>query len=114
MKLIGIEEHFLTDELHQAWKAINLESTDPSMAFHSGTFEVRLLDLAEDRLALMDETGLDVQVLSLTTPMLHDLGPESLDLARRTNDAIAAVITRHPGRFQAWPRCRLRYRRRPP
>jgi predicted TIM-barrel fold metal-dependent hydrolase len=71
------------------------------MAFHSGTFEVRLLDLAEDRLALMDETGLDVQVLSLTTPMLHDLGPESLDLARRTNDAIAAVVARHPERFQA-------------
>ncbi|WP_213768707.1 amidohydrolase family protein [Caballeronia sp. dw_19] len=101
MKLIGIEEHFLTDEIHRAWNAIGLEAVDPSMAFHSGTFEVRLLDLAEDRLALMDETGLDVQVLSLTSPMLHDLGPESLDLARRTNDAIAAVVARHPERFQA-------------
>jgi uncharacterized protein len=83
VKLIGIEEHFLTDKIHRAWNAIGLDAVDPSMAFHSGTFEVRLLDLAEDRLALMDETGLDVQVLSLTTPMLHDLGPESLDLARR-------------------------------
>lgn len=101
MKLIGIEEHFLTDEIHRAWTAIGLEAVDPSMAFHSGTFEVRLLDLAEDRLALMDENGLDVQVLSLTTPMLHDLGPESLDLARRTNDAIAAVVARHSERFQA-------------
>ncbi|MGO9603534.1 MAG: amidohydrolase family protein [Candidatus Binataceae bacterium] len=101
MKLIGIEEHFLTDEIHRAWNAIGLEAVDPSMAFHSGTFEVRLLDLAEDRLALMDETGLDVQVLSLTTPMLHDLGPESLDLARRTNDALAAAVARHPTRFQA-------------
>jgi predicted TIM-barrel fold metal-dependent hydrolase len=101
VKLIGIEEHFLTHEIHRAWDAIGLEAVDPSMAFHSGTFEVRLLDLAEDRLALMDETGLDVQVLSLTTPMLHDLGPESLDLARRTNDAIAAVVARHPKRFQA-------------
>jgi len=101
VKLIGVEEHFLTDEIHRAWNAIGLEAIDPSMAFHSGAFERRLLDLAEDRLALMDETGLDVQVLSLTTPMLHDLGPESLDLARRTNDAIAAVIARHPTRFQA-------------
>lgn len=101
VKLIGIEEHFLTDEVHRAWTAIGLEATDPSMAFHSGTFEARLLALAKDRLALMDETGLDVQVLSLTTPMLHDLGPESLDIARRTNDAIAAVIARHPTRFQA-------------
>ena len=88
MKLIGIEEHFLTDEIHRAWNTIGLEAIDPSMAFHSGTLEVRLLNLAEDRLALMDETGLDVQVLSLTTPMLHDLGPESIDMARRTNDAL--------------------------
>ena len=101
MKIIGVEEHFLTEDIHRAWKAIGLAATDPSMAFHSGVFESRLLDLAEGRLALMDETGLDVQVLSLTTPMLHDLGPESIDLARRTNDAIAAVIARHPGRFQA-------------
>ena len=34
---------------------------------------VRLLDLAEDRLVLMDETGLDVQVVSLTTSVLHDV-----------------------------------------
>ena len=101
MKLFGIEEHFLTDEIHRAWNAIGLEAIDPSMAFHSGTLEVRLLNLAEDRLALMDETGLDVQVLSLTTPMLHDLGPESIDMARRTNDALGAAVARHPTRFQA-------------
>jgi len=46
VKLIGIEEHFLTDEIHRAWNAIGLEAVDPSMAFHSGTFEVRLLDVA--------------------------------------------------------------------
>ena len=101
MKLFGIEEHFLTDEIHRAWNAIGLEAIDPSMAFHSGTLEVRLLNLAEDRLALMDETGLDVQVLSLTTLMLHDLGPESIDMARRTNDALGAAVARHPTRFQA-------------
>lgn len=49
----------------------------------------------------MDETGLDVQVLSLTTPALHDLGPESVDLARRANDAVAAAVERWPGRLQA-------------
>jgi uncharacterized protein len=62
MKLIGIEEHFLTAEIREAWNAIGLDAVDPSMAFHSGSFEVRLLDLAEDRLALIDETGLEVQV----------------------------------------------------
>jgi predicted TIM-barrel fold metal-dependent hydrolase len=101
MKLIGIEEHFLTAEIRDAWSAIGLDATDPSVAFHSGAIKGRLLDLAQDRLALMDETRLDVQVLSLTTPALHDLGPESIDLAKRTNDALAEVVARHPNRFQA-------------
>ncbi|HTQ14255.1 MAG TPA: amidohydrolase family protein [Rhizomicrobium sp.] len=101
MKLIGIEEHFITSEIHDAWNAIALEAIDPSVAFHAGAMGKRLLDLAEDRLARMDETGLDAQVLSLTTPMLHDLGPENVDLARRTNDALAEAVARHPTRFQA-------------
>ena len=45
----------------------------------------------------MDETGLDVQVLSLTTPALHDFGPDAVALARRANDAAAAAVARHPG-----------------
>ena len=101
MTLIGIEEHFLTAEIRDAWNAAGLDAVDPSVAFHSGQIAGRLLDLAEDRLALMDKTGLDVQVLSLTTPALHDLGPESVDMARRANDALAAAIARHPTRFQA-------------
>jgi predicted TIM-barrel fold metal-dependent hydrolase len=102
MKLIGIEEHFLTAEIREAWDAINLGATDPSVAFHSGAIESRLFDLADGRLALMDETGLNVQVLSLTTPGLHDLGRDSIEIARKTNDALAAVVERHPTRFQAF------------
>jgi predicted TIM-barrel fold metal-dependent hydrolase len=37
----------------------------------------------------------------LTTPALHDLGPASVELARRTNDALAIAIAPHPARFQA-------------
>ena len=101
MKLIGIEEHFLTSGIRDAWTARGLDASDPSVAFHSGAIEGRLLDLAHDRLALMDETGMDMQVLSLTTPALHDLGAESVDLARRTNDALAEAVASHPTRFQA-------------
>lgn len=101
MKLIGIEEHYLTAEVRDAWTALGLEAVDPSVALHSGTLARRLLDLAEERLALMDETGLDVQVLSLTTPALHDLGPDSVDMARRANDVVAEAIARHPTRLQA-------------
>ena len=55
MQLIGIEEHFLTAEVRDAWNAIALDAVDPSVAFHSGAIESRLLDLADERLALMKE-----------------------------------------------------------
>ena len=66
-----------------AWIAFGLDRIDPSTAFHAGDLATRLLDLAGTRIALMDETGLDVQVLSLTMPALHDLGSESVAIARR-------------------------------
>ncbi|WMJ70011.1 amidohydrolase family protein [Stenotrophomonas sp. 24(2023)] len=101
MPLIGIEEHFLTGAIRDAWTAAGLAASDPSVAFHGGAVEARLLALGHARLALMDETGLDMQVLSLTTPALNDLGRRGIDLARQANDALAEVVARHPDRFQA-------------
>lgn len=81
---------------------MGLAATNPSVAGHGGPFAARLLDLADERIALMDETGLDVQVLSLTTPSLHEFGADSVDMARRINDAVAAAIARNPTRFQGF------------
>jgi hypothetical protein len=85
VKLIAIEEHFLTAEIRAAWasSAIGQEGT---ARFDRVEIEERLDDLGQGRIALMDEGGVDVQVLSVTTPALHNLEPEeSLILARRTN-----------------------------
>lgn len=101
-KLIGIEEHFLTAEIRAAWAA-SVIGQEGTAAFDLGEIEERLDDLGEGRIALMDEGGVDVQVLSVTTPALHNLEPEeSVILARRTNDLIAATITKYPARFQGF------------
>lgn len=102
MQLIGIEEHFLTPEVAQGWQDMGLAAQDPSVAFHGGPIGGRLMDLADERIALMDETGLDMQVLSLTTPSLHEFGAESVAMARRINDTLADAIARHPTRFQGF------------
>ncbi|MGC0955332.1 amidohydrolase family protein [Pantoea agglomerans] len=102
LPLIAIEEHFLIEEVLQVWHDSGLSATDPSLAHNTGKTGERLLDLAQERLALMDEAGVDIQVLSLTTPALHELGAASVDIARRCNDAIAEAIVRHPGRFQGF------------
>ena len=101
-KLIAIEEHFLTPAIRAAWaaSAIGQEGT---AGFDRGEIEERLDDLGAHRLALMDESGVDVQVLSVTTPALHNLEPaQSVALARQTNDLVAATIARHPTRFQGF------------
>lgn len=101
-KLIGIEEHFLTAEIRAAWasSAIGQEGT---AGFDRGEIEERLDNLGEGRIALMDESGVDVQVLSVTTPALHNLEPEeSVIVARHTNDLVAAAIAKYPPRFQGF------------
>jgi hypothetical protein len=47
MILIGIEEHFPTAEIREAWNALGLDAVDPSVTFHLGPIEGRLLDLAK-------------------------------------------------------------------
>jgi len=51
VKLIGIEEHFLTAEIRQAWEAIGLDAVDPSVAFHSGAIESSFVLAVEESLA---------------------------------------------------------------
>ena len=50
----------------------------------------------------MDESGIDVQVLSLTTPGLNNLGNASVHLAKQTNEFVASVIKKYPDRFQGF------------
>ena len=102
MKLIAVEEHLLTPEVRSAW-ADPTSALDAATAFDVGEIGRRLEDLGDERLRLMDEAGVDVQVLSLTTPGLHNLASDrAVDLARRTNDRIAEAVMRHPGRFQGF------------
>jgi predicted TIM-barrel fold metal-dependent hydrolase len=65
----------------------------------------RLGDLTELRLADMDANGVDVQVLSLSTPGLEviDDPAEAVVAARRVNDYLAKAVAEHPAGFAALP-----------
>jgi aminocarboxymuconate-semialdehyde decarboxylase len=61
-----------------------------------------MTDLAA-RLAAMDAAGIDVAVLSLSTPNVFFLGPdEQPALARRMNDSYAQAAADHPDRIMAF------------
>lgn len=60
----------------------------------------KLLDTGERRLESMDAAGIDVQVLSLTSPGVEWFEPAlGTILARKCNDQLTEVIQSHPDRF---------------
>jgi uncharacterized protein len=102
MKLIGIEEHFLTAEIRAAW-ATSSVGQEGTSSFDRGEIESSLDDLGPRRIAQMDEAGVDTQVLSVTTPGLHNLEPEeSVILAQKTNDLLSDAVAKYPTRFQGF------------
>ena len=88
MKIIALEEHFAPPEIIAAWQALSPGLQDFSLGQSTGG-EVgrRLVDLADERLRCMDAAGVDVQVLSLTTPGVQSLEPgQAVPLARAANE----------------------------
>lgn len=54
------------------------------------------------RVQMLDATGMDLQVYSMTTPGVHVESPATaVRLAQMVNDDFAAGIARYPGRFSA-------------
>ena len=102
MKVIGLEEHFITPDVLHAWQSLDPRWQDLSLKGAStGDIARRLLDFGDERLAFMNEAGMDVQVLSLTTPGVQNLLPDqAVALSRAANDRVAAAVADRPDRFQ--------------
>jgi 2,3-dihydroxybenzoate decarboxylase len=94
-KIIAVEEHILTDGYNlsmRQWE--HLERRMKSM---------------DARLDEMDRHGIDMHVLSLSSPGVHRM-PDAVaadDRARRSNDEIAEEVARHPSRLAFFASCAL-------
>jgi len=55
----------------------------------------------EQSLSLMDANGISASVLSLPDSASHVKGPEACQLARRINEQLADIVSKHPTRFGA-------------
>jgi predicted TIM-barrel fold metal-dependent hydrolase len=104
MKTIGTEEHFVTDDVLSAWSRLDGAARDDSRSSAPpGEMGERLREVGERRISAMDEAGLSVQVISLTSPGLHNLpADEATGLQVETNDRIAELVSAHPDRFQGF------------
>ena len=99
MRTIALEEHFVSPAfLVGPGKGITEQAKNPEHPM-ARIFEA-LTDLDGQRIAAMDEAGIDVQVLSLNSPGMEQLEPAEADaVARETNDFLAEAVKRHPNRF---------------
>jgi len=60
----------------------------------------QLLDLEGERLAIMDDQGVDMHVLAVTSPGVQMFpAAQAVPMAALANDRLAAVIAAHPRRF---------------
>lgn len=100
MKIVALEEHFVTPALTAAWAGLPAVWADDSQTLNTADIDERIGELGERRLGDMAETGVDVQVLSPTAPGVQSLTAEvAVPLARDLNDLTAATIARWPDRF---------------
>lgn len=108
-RLIATEEHYVASDYLDATGRIvsagwnDLDLNDTRFFLHSprgkGWFDP-LVDLEEGRLRLMDETGIDMAILSLMAPGVQSFEPETAAaLAVRLNDHLAETVRRHPTRY---------------
>ena len=109
MKLIDLEHHFYDPSTIEAMQnRKGFPNYDPEkdvinwhkdLSMPQGILLKRLLDVSEKRIELMDELGISTAVLS-TSQGVEDLDPsESVELTRKTNDAVYDITRRYPGRF---------------
>ncbi len=103
MRTVGLEEHFVTTDVVEAWSRLEPQWQNPAGLAAGDDLKRRLTELDAARFAAMEETGLDVQVLSLTSPGLQNVPPDqAVALQTASNDLVADTVRAHPDRLQGF------------
>ena len=112
-KRIAVEEAFSTKEIIQAYLDLLARNGSSDIGFNSlmgyylnspsersRAVAERLQDLGARRIADMDATGIELQVLSLTSPGVQIFDADkAVGLARDANDELAAAVAGRPDRY---------------
>jgi predicted TIM-barrel fold metal-dependent hydrolase len=90
---IAVEEHFRIEE------TAGSESRYPG-SYWSG-LSAKLLDIHDTRLAEMDKSGIEIEVISLNSNAVQGIfdTAKAIEIARRANDALAQAVAKRPDRF---------------
>ena len=90
--IIDFSCHIITKEVEEKLSSKNFQRLQKNFASESSDPETRIV--------LMDKYGIDMQVLTQTTPILVGLSTEdAAEICRISNDAIGKVCRDYPERF---------------
>ena len=109
-RLIATEEAFaIPEQVDEFRKIASIAYTNPDLDMwrnflnpvpNAPPLVRRLLDLEGERIQIMDEAGVDMHLLSLTSPGVQMFDKETAtSLAMTANDRLAEVVKKHPMRF---------------
>jgi 2,3-dihydroxybenzoate decarboxylase len=108
---IAVEEAFVTEDIAREWKVVLASKfVEPGFRMmgqtilgdHPGARMVhaRLVDIGAGRIAQMDADGIDVAVLSITSPGVQAFDAVTATrLARDANDVLADAVRAYPARL---------------
>jgi 5-carboxyvanillate decarboxylase len=112
MRKIAVEEAFIIPEIVDRLSDLGSAlASGPGKAFILAVIQRKLnvrgrsllddlLDIGDQRLADMDQHGVDVQVLSITSPGVQMFDADTAcEMATLANDRLAEAVERHPTRF---------------
>jgi len=120
MTTIDLEAHFFTKAVFNYLEtrkefpilmkekesgSYNLRFTDQISLFQNSEFIDVLCDLGNKRIKAMDEAGLDIQVLSFSSPGVDELAPDhhtANAFAIELNDILFETMKRYPTRFMGF------------
>ena len=99
MRTITLEEHYATPAFLEG-PGRKLKENATAAGSPLAKIVEKLCDVGEKRIAEMDAAGIDVQVLSLTSPGTEQLeSAEAVTVAREANDFLADAVKKYPRRF---------------
>ena len=103
MRTITLEEHFATPGFLDGPGRDLKEQAEKFNNARAIKLISQLCDLGDNRVAEMDAAGIDMQVVSLTSPGTEQLeAAAAMAMASETNDFVAAAMKRHPTRFSGF------------
>jgi 5-carboxyvanillate decarboxylase len=110
-KRIAIEEAFATPELFDEWRKLLATDAEKEPGFRKlyepflsspATKEIRdrLIDVGVGRIRDMDQYGIDMQILSITSPGVQVFSAnKAIDIAKKSNDQLSEFIHAYPNRY---------------